>query len=323
MIGLVIRRLIQSLVMIVILSYCCFALMSFMPGDPIDMMVSANPNLTSADLSRLRGLYGLDQPTSLRYWNWVKQISSGAFGYSRSYKVPVVDLLGPCLLNTFYLSLSSLLLALALALPLGLWMALRPGSWGDQILNIFSATGIALPSFWLGLMLILVFGIWLPLFPTGGTTSIGIGGSGLVATFADRLSYLVLPTLALSAMPFGRFLRFTRSSMLEALRLDCIRTAKSKGLSYTLILWRHAFRNALIPLITVVTMSFSSLFSGALITETVFAYQGVGKLVYDSIRNNDFNVAMVSFIISMTMVLLFNLLADILYAFADPRVRIQ
>jgi peptide/nickel transport system permease protein len=231
-----------------------------------------------------------------------------------------MDLLGPRLINTFYLSMSSLLLALLIAIPLGIWAALHAGSKIDYGLSFLSSAGISMPSFWLGIVLIIVFGIWWPLFPPGGTSSIGIEDGTAWEIFVDRLSYLVLPTLSLTIMQMGRFVRFTRSSMLEALRHDYIRTAKAKSLSQSVILWRHAFRNALIPLITVITLSFSSLFSGALITETVFAYQGVGKLVYESIRGNDFNVAMVSFLISISMVLLFNLLADLLYAAADPRI---
>lgn len=177
-----------------------------------------------------------------------------------------------------------------------------------------------MPSFWLGIVLIIVFGIWWPIFPPGGTSSIGIESGSSWDIFSDRLTYLVLPTLSLSIMQIGRFVRFTRSAMLETLRNDYIRTAKAKGLSESVIIWRHAFRNALIPLITVITLSFSSLFSGALITETVFAYQGVGKLVYESIRGNDFNVAMISFMISIAMVLAFNLIADLLYGLADPRI---
>jgi peptide/nickel transport system permease protein len=140
------------------------------------------------------------------------------------------------------------------------------------------------------------------------------------SVFADRLKYLILPTISLAYLQIGRFLRYTRSSMLEAMRNDYIRTAKAKGLSYRQVVWGHGFRNALVPLITILALSFSSLFSGALITETVFAYQGVGKLVYDSIIGNDFNVAMVSFMISVSMVLLFNLIADILYGVVDPRI---
>lgn len=302
------------------LSYVCFVLMTLMPGDPIELMITSNPHMSSDDLSRLRELYGLDRPSYIRYWQWISDLARGELGYSRTYRIPVMDLLGPRLLNTFYLSLSSLILAVIIAIPLGIWSAMRAGSWVDYLLNFFSSAGISMPSFWLGIVLILVFGLWLPIFPPGGTSTIGIETGSFWEVLSDRISYLVLPTLSLTFMQVGRFVRFTRSAMLETLQHDYIRTAKAKGLSSQRIVWHHAFRNALIPLITVMAMSFSSLFSGALITETVFAYQGVGKLIYESIRGNDFNVAMVAFMVSITMVLVFNLAADLLYGCADPRI---
>jgi peptide/nickel transport system permease protein len=295
--------------------------MTLMPGDPLDVMISSNPKITSEDVARLRSLYGLDQPVYTRYFNWMSQIVSGDLGYSRTYRIPVAELLGPRLLNTFFLSFSSLILALLISLPLGMWTALRAGSRVDYIVNLFSFAGISVPSFWLGIVLIIVFAVKIPLLPAGGTFTIGFeNGDSFFEIFFDRIKYLILPTASLCFLQIGRFVRFTRSAMLEALRNDYIRTAKAKGLTRQQIIWKHAFRNALIPLITIIALSFSSLFSGALITETVFAYQGVGKLVYESIIGNDYNVAMISFMISVSMVLMFNLIADIFYGVADPRI---
>ncbi len=316
----IIRRLIQTVVVIVLLSYVCFSLMTLMPGDPVELMIQSNPKITSEDVARLRTLYGLDQPSYVRYFNWVKTIAAGDLGYSRTYRIPVSELMGPKLLNTFYLSLASLLLSILISVPLGIYSALHPGSKADNAVNFFAFAGISVPSFWLAIMLILTFSVYYKIFPAGGTFTIGIDENQSWDYFWDRSKYLVLPTVSLSYQSIGRFLRFTRSAMLEAMRNDYIRTAKAKGLSYTRVIWGHGFRNALIPLITILALSFSSLFSGAVITETVFAYQGVGKLVYDSIIGNDFNVAMVSFIISVAMVLLFNLIADILYGVVDPRI---
>lgn len=316
----IIRRLIQTVVVIVLLSYVCFSLMTLMPGDPVELMIQSNPKITSEDVARLRSLYGLDQPGYVRYFNWVKTIAAGDLGYSRTYRIPVSELMGPKLLNTFYLSLASLLLSILIAVPLGIYAALHQGSKTDDAINFFAFAGISVPSFWLAIMLILTFSVYFKIFPAGGTFTIGIDETQTWKFFLDRSMYLVLPTVSLAYQQIGRFLRFTRSSMLEAMRHDYIRTAKAKGLSYSRVIWGHGFRNALIPLITILALSFSSLFSGALITETVFAYQGVGKLVYDSIMGNDFNVAMVSFIISVAMVLFFNLIADILYGVVDPRI---
>jgi peptide/nickel transport system permease protein len=228
--------------------------------------------------------------------------------------------MGPRLWNTFVLSAISLVLSVMIAVPLGVMSALRPGSRLDYFMNLFSFAGISIPSFWLAIVLIIIFAVKIPIFPAGGTQTIGADNMGLWADLLDRAKYLVLPVLSLSIQQIGRFSRFTRSAMAEAMRNDFIRTARAKGLNRSVVIWRHGFRNALIPLITILALSISGLFSGALLTETVFAYQGVGKLVYDSIIGNDFNVAMISFVISVSMVLLMNLLADILYGFADPRI---
>lgn len=319
----ILRRLIQTLVVIALLSYFCFYVMTLMPGDPVELMIQSNPKITSEDISRLRELYGLDQPAYKRYMSWAGTILKGDLGYSRTYRIPVNDLMGPKLWNTFFLSMASLGLAILIAIPLGVWSALRAGSKVDYVINFFSFAGISVPSFWLAIVLIIIFSVWLGWFPAGGTFTIGLEYNSVWDLIQDRSLYIILPMMSLAIQQIGRFVRFTRSSMMEAMRNDYVRTAKAKGLSRATVIWAHAFRNALIPLITVLALSFSSVFSGALFTETVFAYQGVGKLVYDSIISNDFNVAMVSFMISASMVLIMNLVADILYGVADPRITYQ
>lgn len=316
----ILRRLLQTAVVIVLISFVCFYLMSLMPGDPVDIMVSSNPKITAEDVIRLKKLYGLDQPVTTRYANWVGNILHGDLGYSRTYRVPVEEIMGPRLLNTFWLSLASLTLSLLIALPLGIYSALKPGSKFDYFVNFFSFAGISIPSFWLALVLIIVFAVKFPLLPAGGTMTITDENLSFWAQFTDRIQYLILPVLSLSIQQIGRFSRFARSTMVEVMRNDFIRTAKAKGLDRQAVIWKHGFRNALIPLITILALSFSSLFSGAILTETVFAYQGVGKLVYDSIVGNDYNVAMISFVISVSMVLIANFIADILYGVADPRI---
>lgn len=319
----IIRRLIQMVVVILVLSYFCFYMMTLMPGDPVELMIQSNPRITSEDVSKLRELYGLDQPAYKRYYTWASTILSGDLGYSRTYRIPVNELLGEKLLNSFILSMSALILAILIAIPLGVLSALRPGSKLDYFFNFFAFAGISVPSFWLGIVLIIIFSIFLGVLPAGGTFTIGMDTADSSAIFWDRVKYLILPTCTLAYVQIGTFLRFTRSSMMEAMRNDYIRTAKAKGLSRQVVIWKHGFRNALIPIITILALSFSGLFSGALITETVFAYQGVGKLTYDSILSNDYNVAMISFIISVSMVLFFNFVADLLYALVDPRITYQ
>lgn len=316
----IIKRLLQSLLTLLLLSFVCYFVLTLMPGDPVDMMAAGNPNITSEDMQRLKALYGLDQPAYKRYLNWMGTLLSGDLGFSRTYKIPVSDILGPRILNTFYLSIFALVLSLLVAVPLGVYAAVHKGKLTDYLLNLFAFAGISIPSFWLALILILMFAVKAGLLPAGGTYSVGQDLEGF-ALIWDRIKYLILPVLSLSFMQIGTFVRYTRGAMLEILNSDYIRTARSKGLEEKKVLFKHAFRNALIPLITVVAISFSYIFSGAIITETVFAYQGVGKLVYDSIMSNDFNVAMVSFMISMIMVFMMSLLADIFYAVVDPRIK--
>lgn len=316
------RQLIQFVVVIILLSYFVFYVMTLMPGDPVELMIQSNPRITSEDVARLKTLYGLDQPAYKRYASWVSDFAKGDLGYSRTYRIPVTELMGPKLMNTFILSMCAVVLSLLIAIPLGVWTALRAGTRVDYLVNFFSFAGISVPSFWLAIVLIIIFAVFLGWLPAGGTFTVGIesDSASSLALLWDRIKYLILPTVSLSYLSIGSYVRFTRSAMLETLRHDYVRTAKAKGLNRQVIIWKHAFRNALIPLITIVSLSLSSVFSGALLTETVFAYQGVGKLVYDSIVANDFNVAMVSFMISVSMVLLFNLIADIMYGFVDPRI---
>lgn len=319
MTAFIVRRLLQSILVTVLLSFVIYGLMALMPGDPVDIMASSNPRITSSDIARLKKLYGVDQPIQVRYFNWLHSVFRGDLGYSRTYRVPCLEIITPRLINSFYLSFSAFILALIGGLILGALAALKPRSIFDYIANFTAVTGISIPPFWLGIVLILIFSVSLNIFPAGGTLTIGGPTTGLAA-WTDRMNYLVLPMITLTALQLGTFVRFSRSAMLDVMRSDYIRTARAKGLSETRVVIVHGLRNALIPLITIAALSGATLLSGALITETVFAYQGIGKLTYDSIIANDFNVAMVCLMITVVMVLVMNIVADVLYAVADPRV---
>ena len=307
-------RLVQAAAVLAVMSFVVYTLIGLMPGDPIDLMISSNPHLTSADAARLKALYGLDRPLIERYLVWARAALSGDFGYSRLYLRPALETLAPRLVNTAILMGASLICAFCLALPLGIAAARKPGSAFDALVNLLCFAGISVPAFWLALMLILVFAATLGLLPAGGIATIGDGG------VADRLRHLVLPVATLTLASTGAHLRYVRAAMIETLRQDYIRTARAKGASETRLLLFHALRNALIPVVTVLALSFGSLFSGALITETMFAYPGMGKLIYDAIMGNDFNLALAGLLLATLMVLLGNLAADIAYAAIDPRV---
>ncbi|HTC18685.1 MAG TPA: ABC transporter permease [Stellaceae bacterium] len=308
------RRAVEIVLVLAIMSFVIYALIGLMPGDPIDLMISADPHLTAADAARLKALYGLDQPLTERYWAWLKAAISGDFGYSRLYVQPALQVLLPRLGNTALLMGLSFALTLAIAWPLGIFAARRPGSGFDNAANFLSFAAISVPSFWLALMLILVFAVSLGWLPAGGISTIGDGGA------LYRARHLLLPVLTLTLVNFGPHLRYMRAAMIETLSQDYVRTARAKGAGEARILIHHALRNALIPVITVVALSFGSLFSGALITETMFAYPGMGKLIYDSVLSNDFNLALAGLLFATLMTLLANLAADIAYAVADPRI---
>jgi peptide/nickel transport system permease protein len=310
----VLTRGLQMIVVIAIMSFVVYALIGLMPGDPIDLMISSNPRLSPADALRLKALYGLDKPLIERYFAWARAALTGDFGYSRLYLQPVLKVLVPRLGNTAVLMGASLTCAYLLALPLGIIAARRPGSAIDNAVNLFCFAGISVPSFWLALMLILVFAATLGWFPASGVATIGDG------SLPDRLRHLVLPVATLTLVSMGSHLRYIRAAMIETLRQDYIRTARAKGAGEFRVLTGHALRNALIPVVTVLALSFGNLFSGALITETMFAYPGMGKLIYDSILGNDFNLALAGLLIATVMVLLGNLGADLAYSAIDPRI---
>lgn len=313
MLAYLIRRAGGMIAVLAVMSFVIYALIALMPGDPIDVMIASSPHLTPADGERLKRLYGLDLPLWERYWNWLTAALSGDFGYSRTYNQPVLDILLPRLGNTIVLLGLSALAAIALAIPLGMVAARRPHGAADNAVNLFCFAGISVPPFWLALVLILVFAVSLDWLPAGG-----MGPPG--APLAARLEFLVLPVATLTVASLAGYTRFARAAMMEALRQDYIRTARAKGLSEGHTLTRHALRNAMLPLTTIIALDFGQLFSGALITETMFGYLGMGKLIYDSILGNDYNMALVGLLLATAVVLIGNFLADIAYAVLDPRI---
>ena len=307
-------RVAQSVIVLALMSFAIYALIGLMPGDPIDLMISADPKMTPEDAARLRELYGVDKPVVERYANWLAAALGGDLGYSRLYAAPVLDVLLPALGNTLILLGLTLVLSLAIGLPAGVVAALRPYSRTDYAINLFAFAGISVPAFWLGLLLIIVFAVILGVLPAGGTETVG------GAAFWDRAKYLVLPVANLTLASVGGHTRYMRAAMMETLRQDYIRTARAKGAGRARVVLGHALRNAMIPVVTIIALQFGYLFSGALITETIFAYPGMGKLIFDSIMGNDFNLALVALLFATLVTLVGNLLADVAYAWLDPRI---
>ncbi|MCP5365491.1 MAG: ABC transporter permease [Hyphomicrobiales bacterium] len=308
------QRLLQSLVVLLVMSAAIYALIGLMPGDPVDLMITADPNLTPEDVAHLRALYGLDQPLIERYGHWLRSTLSGDWGYSRLYARPVLEALWPALVNTTLLMASAFSLSIAIAIPTGMIAAARPFSFIDYTINSLAFIGVSMPPFWLALILIIVFAVTLGILPAGGTAM--AVGSGLWHT----ASFLVLPVLTLTLANVGGQIRYVRAAMLDTLGQDYIRTARAKGLTERQVLVGHALRSAMIPVVTILALEFGTLFSGALITETVFSYPGMGKLIYDAILGNDYNLALLALLLATAVTLLANLLADIAYTLLDPRV---
>ncbi len=312
-----ILRLVQSAIVIALMSFAVYWLMGMMPGDPIDLMISADPKMTSADAARLRILYGLDRPIWERYLSWLGAALGGDLGFSRLYAKPVLDVLAPALGNTVLLMGASFVLSLLIALPLGVLAATRPYSRTDYTVNLFAFAGISVPPFWLALLLIIAFSVTLGILPASAV-DIGDGGG-----LWDRARFLILPMSTLVIAGLGGQTRYMRAAMIEVLRQDYIRTARAKGLSEGRVVLAHGLRNALIPVVTIIALDFGGLFSGALITETIFAFPGMGKLIFDSIMGNDFNLALVALLLATLLTLAGNLLADLAYTGLDPRITFE
>ena len=310
----ILRRSIQTAFVLLVMSFLIYNLIGLMPGDPLDTMIESGPGMSPEAMASLRAMYGLDQPLALRYWHWLQATLQGDLGYSRTHSVPVMQVIAPALWSTCKLMVISFLVSVVLAFILGIVSALRPGGIADGLISLLAFAGISVPVFWLALMMILIFSVKLHWLPASGTYTSGDGG------VVDQARYLVMPVITLALSHVGGFTRFIRSSMIETLRMDHIRTARAKGNTETRVVLFHALRNAMIPVLTVMALSFGALFNGALLTETMFAQPGMGKMIYDSINSNDFNLALSGLLFAALVTLLCNLIADLAYAWLDPRI---
>jgi len=346
MLSYLLRRLLQIIPTVFFISVIIYALLALKPGDPIQELRFGNPGITSEDIQRLTKLYGLDQPWYVRYWFWLGRAVQGDFGPSRRYGMPAAEYVFRYRLpNTLLLSITALFVALLVAIPTGIISALRQHTPLDYTVTFLNFIGVSIPIFWLGLILIYVFAVhFRQLLPAGGLATPGISApdwasivaqtsnlfeaislyiSELGPFITDRVRHLILPVIALSSIQMASWTRFMRSSMLEVIHLDYVRTARAKGLQERVVILRHALRNAIAPIITLIALSIPAAMSGAVLTETVFNWPGMGRAIFESILSNDYNVAMVSLMFISLLIVIFNLLADIAYAVVDPRIRYE
>ena len=308
------RRLLSAIPVVFIITFATFVLMQMLPGGPLAAYEN-NPEISQEDIERLRREMGLDRPIPVQYWAWLKNFVRGDWGYSFATKRPVLEEIWDRLPNTVYLTGLSLILALLIAIPVGIISATRQYSIFDHITTTLTYVGRSMPVYYSGLLLIIIFSIWLRWFPSGGMHTLGKEFS-----IIDSLRHLFLPMLSLSTLIAAKYVRFLRTSMLEVIHQDYIRTAAAKGLHNRIIVYKHAFRNAAIPLVTVVAIDLPVLFAGALFTETVYSWPGMGRLFVDSATRFDYSIVMGIVAAIAFLVVLSNLIADVIYAILDPRI---
>lgn len=318
----VLRRLLQTIPLLLVISALIFTLLYAMPGDPLYRMLEGIPNLRPQDFDRLRKIYGFDDPVYLQYFKWLWQLIQLNPGYSREYGQPVFDIIFPALKNTLVLTIAAVVLGKLIAIALGIFSAVRQYSIGDYILTATTFVAYSVPAFWLGLMLIILFSVKLGWLPTSGIVNSELAPGSWEAT-VDWMRHLILPVAVLAISEIIQVQRFMRSSLLEVLRQDYLTTARAKGLSERVVIGRHALKNALIPVVTIIAVTMPRVVGGSTVVETVFAYPGMGRLLYTSIMGNDYVVAMTVVMIIAVTVVFFNLLADVIYGWLDPRIRYQ
>lgn len=311
----VIRRLLQAVPLLLGVTVISFLIMHAAPGGPLTMY-AMNPKVSAADIARMQAALGLDLPLHQQYWKWLTSLLQGNWGYSFTSGLPVAKLIAQRLPATLQLMLASFVLSVAVAIPIGILSAIRRYSVLDYSVTILSFAGISLPVFWFGLMLMLLFSVKLHLLPSSGMFTIG-----MEASLWDRLSHLIMPVTVLSMASIASWSRYMRSSMLEVIRQDYIQTARAKGLAEKTVVYKHALKNAMIPVITIMGVQIPLFFTGAVITETIFAWPGMGRLYYTAVLQRDYSLLMGILTISASLVILFNLLTDIAYAYFDPRIK--
>jgi peptide/nickel transport system permease protein len=315
------QRLLYAIPLLVAAVTVVFVLVRLAPGNPIDYIIGES-GADRAMVERLTSDLGLDQPIYVQLFRYLAQVATGNLGYSFRSNAPVVDLILDRLPATLLLTGSQLFFSVVLGVTLGVVSARRPNSLLDNSITVFSLASFAIPVFWLGQLLILGFGYHLNWFPIQGMINLRAGYSGF-AYALDVAYHMVLPVLTLTLFHLALILRLTRGSMLEVIVQDYIRVARAKGLSENTVMMKHALRNALLPVVTVIGLEFRTLIAGAVLTETVFAWPGLGRLTFDAIHARDYPLLMGMFIFVSILVIVGNLITDLLYSVLDPRIRYQ
>lgn len=326
MLKYILKRLLNLVPVVFIISVLVFATVQSMPGDPVDAYLGMNFRVTEQQREQLRRELGLDKSQPEQYVRWVGRMVTGDLGDSVKLKKPVVEVIGSYVWNTFYLNAVSLIVALLFAIPIGIKQAVKKGSKYDNFWTVFSLLGVSVPTFFFGLLLLFFVALKIPNFPLNGmkdATMDAFGYPSVMAEILDIAKHSILPVTVLAFSTFATFSRYVRNSMIEVINQDYIRTARSKGLKEKVVIYKHAFRNAMIPLVTLLGMYIPTLFSGAVILETLFIWPGLGKILIDAINSRDNSLVTACLMFSALLMILGNLLADIFYSLVDPRIKVD
>ena len=324
MLQYILKRLLFMVPLLIGITVICFAVMHLAPGSPTDLQTQMNPRASAEAKERLRALYELDKPLHEQYWSWVSKLAVLDLGksFSQDHR-PVADKILERLPITILLNVLSMLLILVIAIPIGVLSAVHQDSLFDKATGVFVFVGFAVPTFWLALLLMIFFGVNLNWLPISGIRSLNYEYLPPGAAFWDFVKHLILPVLLSAFGGLAGLSRYMRSNMLEVIRQDYIMTARAKGLSERTVIYKHALRNALLPVITILGLSIPGLIGGSVIFETIFAIPGMGQLFYMSVMARDYPVVMGILFIGALLTLLGNLIADVSYAVADPRIRVS
>ena len=324
MISYIVKRLLFMIPLLIGITIICFVVMHLAPGSPTDMETQMNPRVSAEMKERLRAMYDLDKPLHQQYLIWIKKLLVLDLGTSfSSDHRPVTDKILERLPITIALNILSMLLILLIAIPIGVLSAVHQNSFFDRITSVFVFTGFAMPTFWLALLLMILFGVQLGWLPISGIRSLNYEYLPAGKAFLDLIKHLVMPVLLSAFGGLAGFSRYMRANMLEVIRQDYITTARAKGLPEWIVIYKHALRNALLPLVTILGLSVPGLIGGSVIFETIFAIPGMGQLFYMAVMSRDYPTVMGILFIGAVLTLLGNLLADISYALVDPRIRVS
>ncbi|MBT9385952.1 ABC transporter permease [Pseudooceanicola sp. CBS1P-1] len=321
MLSFIAQRLVKAVIILLAITVMNFLLIHSAPGDPALVMAGEAGEADPTFIADLRERFGLDQPLYVQLWRYVSNVAQLNLGYSYRQEEPVLTLIAERLPATLILSLSAFVISLGLGVLAGVVAAARQGRWSDSLISAVALLFYATPLFWLALMAVLLFSVKLGWLPAFGYLTVGSDLTGLARAF-DIFKHLILPATTLGLFVMAVYVRMTRASMLEVSRLDFVKTARAKGLRPGLILRRHVLRNALLPVVTLAGLQAGQLVGGAVLIETVFAWPGIGRLMFEALQARDYNLLLGVFVMSAAMVLLFNLITDLLYRVVDPRIRL-